>query len=176
MIERDLRSCLPACLFACSFLSSNGQPRASRASCCCCFAQPRRFKVFVSTCIGYLYITSRDADLICRHSHPLQTRTITCATLIAASVPAHAVAQGRQQLSSSSMNISYQCSCIYPYHHHPLLPVVAFQSFECQLQHEYHLQCLVQYRYADCVLGLTWRRFSRTACLPFGGTRGMKQE
>ena len=129
VIERAGPSLAPACLFACSVLP-NGQPRASRASscCCCCSAQPRRLRLSFShvsntyMCVS-VCITSRNADLIFRHSHPLRTRTFACATMIAASVPTHAVAQGRRQLSLLSMSISYQCGCIHPYHH-PLLAFV----------------------------------------------------
>lgn len=157
VIERVGPSLAPACLFACSVLP-NGQPRASRASCwwCCCSAQPRRLRLsfphvsntYMCVCVC-VCITSRNADLIFRHSHPLQTRTFACVTMNAASVPTHAVAQGRRQLPRAhrarTLLISAAAFTHITIH---CLQSSAFQSLWCQLEDECYSRCYIQHRYA----------------------------
>lgn len=137
VIERDLCSRLPVCLPAVFFLKVSHEPAVppTAAALLSLVASVCRFYKYR---IRYLHvcIMSRNADLISRHSHFLQTRTITCATMIAASVSTHAVVRGRRQLSSSSMSISAFLISAAAFTHITThcLRSFAYQSLRCQLK------------------------------------------
>jgi hypothetical protein len=141
------RACLPVCLRYFFEWSATSQP------CFLLLCSASSLQKVAFTCI-YMYTlrAAMQTSVAGTHSHPLQTRTITCATIIAASVPTHAVAQGRPQLSSFEHFLSLHCA----YHHPPLLfQSVALKRLGCQLKH--NVTCRIRVasvnRYADCVLG-----------------------
>lgn len=113
-------------------------------------------RLYVHIHVPYTLRAAMQTSFAGTHSHPLQTRTITCATIIAASVPTHAVAQGRPQLSSFEHFLSPRSafthiavhSCSFSRWQSRYLDISCNMDITCRVVRVGSVN-----RYADCVLG-----------------------